>query len=207
MIVAENKRFVFASTAAVIGEPDIFPSPENISIPMQTSLYGASKMSCENYISAYSNCFNIEAYVFRFVSLLGPRYPHGHVIDFVRKLQKDSSKLNILGNGEAKKSYLHIFDCIKAIELVSEIKRPAKDFERKYKVFNLGFDGYIQVKDSAILIASAMNLKPQFIYEDQKRGWIGDNLFVHLDITEITNMGWIPKFSIEESISITVNCY
>ena len=65
-------------------------------------------MSCEALISAYSNTFNIEAYAFRFVSILGPRYTHGHVFDFVKKLNSDPEKLNILGNGKAEKSYLHV---------------------------------------------------------------------------------------------------
>lgn len=198
------KRLCFASTAAALGEPDIFPTPENISVPIQTSVYGASKMSCEHFISAYSNYFGIEAYVFRFVSLLGPRYPHGHVIDFVRRLTQDPNELKILGDGSAKKSYLHITDCVRAITLVCEDLRPALNKKINFDVYNLGYDGYIQVRESAKLIAKVMDLNPKFVFENQLRGWKGDNPFVHLSIEKIRSLGWEPLFSIQESIESTV---
>lgn len=198
------KRMCFASTAAALGEPNIFPTPEDVNIPIQTSIYGASKMSCEHFISSYSNCFGIEAYVFRFVSLLGPRYPHGHVIDFVRKLRSDPTTLEILGDGTAQKSYLHISDCVDAIELVCERLRPAKQLSVPYELYHLGYDGYIKVSESAKLIAAFMKLNPTFKFEAQQRGWIGDNPFVHLSTEKIRDLGWEPSFTIEESIEDTV---
>lgn len=198
------KRLCFASTAAALGEPDVFPTPEAIPVPKQTSIYGASKMSCEHFISAYSNCFGIEAHVFRFVSLLGPRYPHGHVIDFVRKLRKNPQSLSILGDGTAQKSYLHISDCIEALELICENVRPARHLPLQYEVFNLGYDGYIKVSDSAKLIATSMGLHPSFRFEKQIRGWVGDNPFVHLSTKKIQKLGWKAKFSIKDSIEDTV---
>lgn len=198
------KRLCFASTAAALGEPNVFPTPEEISTPVQTSIYGASKMSCEHFISSFANCFGIEAYVFRFVSLLGPRYPHGHVIDFVRKLCHDPTVLHILGDGTAQKSYLHINDCIDALELVCERLRPAKKLNIPYEVYHLGFDGYIRVKDSAQLISHFMDVKPIFQFETQQRGWIGDNPFVHLSTDKIKKLGWTPQYTIEQSIEDTV---
>lgn len=197
-------RLCFASTAAALGEPDSFPTPEAIPIPVQTSIYGASKMSCEHFISAYSNSFGIEAHVFRFVSLLGPRYPHGHVIDFVKKLKKNPEILYILGDGTAQKSYLHISDCVTAIKLVCEDIRPASNSKIKYQVYNLGFDGYVKVHESAELISQVMELKPKFIFQQQKRGWIGDNPFVHLSIEKIKLLGWEPVWDIRSSIRDTV---
>lgn len=198
-------RLCFASTAAALGEPEFFPTPEAIPIPVQTSIYGASKMSCEHFISAYSNSFGIEAHVFRFVSLLGPRYPHGHVIDFVRKLKRDPEVLHILGDGSAQKSYLHISDCVNAIKLVCEDIRPALKSKIKYQVYHLGFDGYVRVHESAELISQVMGLKPKFIFQQQKRGWIGDNPFVHLSIDKIKLLGWEPVWDIRSSIHDTVD--
>lgn len=198
------KRLCFASTAAALGEPEVFPTPEGIATPVQTSIYGASKMSCEHFISSYANCFSIEAYVFRFVSLLGPRYPHGHVIDFVRKLRRDPTVLNVLGDGTAQKSYLHIYDCLDAVELVCERLRPAKNLVIPYEVYHLGFDGYIKVADSAKLIAKSMNLEPVLQFETSRRGWVGDNPFVHLSTDKIKKLGWEPRYTIEASIKDTV---
>ena len=197
------KKICFASSAAALGEPSIFPTPENIPIPRQTSLYGASKMAGEGLIAAYCNAFDIEGYCFRFVSLLGPRYPHGHVYDFVKKLNHDSSRLDILGDGTAEKSYLHIEDCISALMLVCEEIMPAKSKEGSYEVFHLGMEEYIEVKNSAEIIASEMGLSPKFYFGEGKRGWIGDNPFVFLDVNKIKELGWTPKHTISDSIKET----
>lgn len=199
------KRICFASSAAALGEPSVFPTPENLANPIQTSLYGASKMAGEGLISAYCNAFNLEGYCFRFVSLLGPRYPHGHVFDFVKKLNEDPKKLNILGDGTAEKSYLHIDDCISALMLVCEELRPAKNLLNGFDVFHLGMEEYIRVSESAKLIAKELGMEPKFIFGQGKRGWIGDNPFVFLDVTKIKKLGWSSTKTIEQSIKETTN--
>ena len=197
------RRICFASSAAALGEPSEFPTPENLATPYQTSLYGASKMAGEGLISAFANAFGVESYCFRFVSLLGPRYPHGHVFDFVKKLRSDASQLNILGDGSAEKSYLHIADCLAALMLVVEDSRPAAKKHHPFEVFNLGVSEYIRVADSAKLIAKSMGLEPTFRFGEGKRGWVGDNPFVFLDTTKIQDLGWEPRYGIKESIEET----
>lgn len=197
------KRICFASSAAALAEPDIFPTPENIAIPNQTSLYGASKMAGEGIISAYCNAFDIEGYCFRFVSLLGPRYPHGHVFDFVKKLKINPGLLEILGDGTAQKSYLHIEDCINALMLVCEDSRPAKIKPSRFDVFHLGMEDFIEVKDSARLISTELGLNPHYSFGIGKRGWVGDNPFVFLDVSKIKALGWQPTHTIEQSIRET----
>ena len=197
------RRICFASSAAALGEPSIFPTPENLPVPRQTSLYGASKMAGEGLISAYCNAFDIEGYCFRFVSLLGPRYPHGHVFDFVNKLRSDPKRLEILGDGTAQKSYLHINDCISALMLVCEDRRPAQFSEGRYEVYHLGMEEFIEVAKSAELICTTLGLNPEFIFGDGKRGWVGDNPLVLLDVSKIKRLGWSPRHTIIESISET----
>jgi len=197
------KRICFASSAAALAEPTVFPTPENISIPHQTSLYGASKMAGEGIISAFCNAFDIEGYCFRFVSLLGPRYPHGHVFDFVKKLKDNSETLEILGDGTAQKSYLHIQDCISALMLVCEDTRPAMGKTGSFDVFHLGMEEFIEVKESAKLIAKELGLAPSYSFGTGKRGWVGDNPFVFLDVAKIKALGWNATHTIEESIRET----
>lgn len=197
------KRICFASSAAALAEPLVFPTPEDIAIPRQTSLYGASKMAGEGIISAFCNAFDIEGYCFRFVSLLGPRYPHGHVFDFVKKLKENSDTLYVLGDGTAQKSYLHIEDCINALMLVCEECRPAFGKPGSFEVFHLGMEEFIEVKESAKLIASELGMNPVYSFGVGKRGWIGDNPFVFLDVTKIKALGWKPTHTIEDSIKET----
>jgi UDP-glucose 4-epimerase len=197
------RRIIFSSTAAVLGEPEVFPTPENCAIPAQTSLYGASKMACEGLISSYCEGYGFEGYVFRFVSLLGPRYPHGHVFDFVRKLRNDSSRLLILGNGQQRKSYLHIEDCLDALILICEDKRTAKDTRRRFEVYHLGVPEYCRVEQSASWISDELGLTPKFEFSGGERGWIGDNPFVFLDVSKAMAVGWKPTHSIEQSVRET----
>ena len=197
------KRIIFSSTAAALGEPDLFPTPETCGIPIQTSLYGASKMACEGLISSYCEGYGFEGYVFRFVSLLGPRYPHGHVFDFVRKLREDPSRLSILGNGLQRKSYLHIEDCLDALLLISEDKRTAKDSRHRFQVYHLGVPDYCRVEQSASWISEELGLLPKYEFSGGERGWIGDNPFVFLDVSKALATGWAPKYGIEQSVRET----
>jgi UDP-glucose 4-epimerase len=197
------RRIAFSSTAAALGEPEVFPTPESCAIPSQTSLYGASKMACEGLISSYCEGYGFEGYAFRFVSLLGPRYPHGHVFDFVRKLREDPRRLLILGDGQQRKSYLHIEDCLDAMLLICEEKRTAKGARRRFQVYHLGVPSYCRVIESAGWISAELGLQPKFEFSGGERGWIGDNPFVFLDVSKAMATGWVPKRNIEHSVRET----
>lgn len=193
-----TKKIVFSSTGSIYGEADQLPTPETVSFPIQTSLYGASKLACEGLISAYCETFGFQAWIFRFVSILGPRYAHGHVFDFVRQLRENPKELKVLGDGNQTKSYLHVNDCIAGIEF------GIRKFNNKVNIINLGYDGYISVKESVKLITLEMGCNPKVNYGTEARGWIGDNPFIYLDTKKINSTGWSPKFSIEEGIKDTV---
>lgn len=192
-------RLVYASSAAAIGEPSVFPTPENIPVT-QTSLYGASKMASECFIQAYASSFGIVADIYRFVSLLGPRYPHGHVIDFVKQLTVEGKDfLTILGDGTQRKSYLHVEDCIDAINTIS-----IESIGNGANIYNLGYPAYCTVNDSAGWIISELGLNVEKKFTGGDRGWVGDNPFVFLDVTKAQKTGWIPLHKIEESVRETV---
>ncbi len=192
------KRIVFSSTGSVYGESAKIPTPEDGPFPIQTSLYGASKAACEGLITAYCEGFGFQSWIFRFVSILGERYTHGHVYDFYKKLKNNPEELAVLGNGKQRKSYLYIQDCLDAI-LVAHDKA-----SNKINIFNLGVDGYCEVNDSIEWICKELNVSPSIIYSGGDRGWIGDNPFIFLDTKKITSLGWIPKLSIQEGVTKTV---
>lgn len=192
------RKFIFSSTGSVYGEAEVVPTPENAPFPIQTSLYGASKLACEGLIAAYAESFGIQAWIFRFVSILGPRYTHGHVYDFYQQLMKDPKRLTVLGNGQQKKSYLHVSDCVSAIHLALEKS------SKPVNIFNLGVDGYCEVRDSIGWITSEMGVNPQINYGTESKGWIGDNPLIHLDTQKILNLGWKPKLTIQEGVRDTV---
>ncbi len=193
------KKIIFSSTGSVYGEPNEFPTPENCAFPIQTSLYGASKLAAEGLIQAYCEGYDFQAWIFRFVSLLGERYSHGHVFDFYNKLRLDPNKLEVLGDGTQKKSYLYIKDCIHAVMTALEKSN------QKINIFNLGNYEYSEVKDSVKWIIEYLGLSPEIIYLGGKRGWVGDNPFIHLDISKILNLGWKPKLDIKSGIIKTIS--
>ena len=192
------KRIAFSSTGSVYGEATVIPTPEDAPFAIQTSLYGASKLAGEGLIAAYCEGFGMQSWIFRFVSILGERYTHGHVFDFYKQLKQDSSKLHVLGDGRQRKSYLYIQDCVDAMLLAME---KAND---KVNVFNLGVDDYCVLNDSIGWITEALGVKPRLEYGGGDRGWIGDNPFIFLDTAKIRALGWKPKLSIREGIVKTV---
>ena len=192
------KKIVFTSSAVVYGEPDAFPTPENYPL-IQTSMYGASKASCESMIQAYCEYYDITCWIFRFVSFIGESYTHGVIFDFVKKLRKNPKELEILGDGKQKKSYLDVQDGVEAIILAVS---KAKDRKNIFNIGNLEYVGVIKVAD---IICDELKLKDvTYRYTGGSRGWVGDSPFVHLDIRKIMNLGWNPKTSIEEGIRNTV---
>jgi len=193
-------RIAFSSTGSVYGEPAVFPTPEDAPFPVQTSLYGASKSAGEGLIQAYAEGFGIRGFIFRFVSILGERYSHGHVIDFYRQLQEHPDHLHILGDGHQKKSYLDVQDCVSAMVRALE-SAP----EQLVHTFNLGTNEYCEVLDSAAWISSCLNLSPRVTCEGGPRGWIGDSPFIFLDTSRIRALGWAPQLTIRQSIEKTVH--
>jgi UDP-glucose 4-epimerase len=188
----------FASTGSIYGDASVIPSPENHPFPVQTSLYGASKVAAESLIQAYAEAFGIRAHIFRFVSILGERYTHGHVIDFYRQLTEHPNTLTVLGNGKQRKSYLYVRDCVEAVLTALDTARD------QVNIFNLGTEEYCEVTDSIQWICAELGCAPQVHYTGGSRGWIGDNPFIFLDCGRIHALGWRPRLSIKEAVVQTV---
>jgi UDP-glucose 4-epimerase len=197
------KRIGFSSTGSVYGETATIPTPENAPFPIQTSLYGASKVAGETLIQAYCEGFGFEGYIFRFVSILGERYTHGHVFDFYKQLREHPDHLRVLGDGSQRKSYLYIQDCVSAMLHVVE-RQLALQAKHHVEVFNLGAAEYCQVQDSIGWICDALNLKPRLDFTGGERGWIGDNPFIFLETAKIQATGWKAELTIREGILRTL---
>ena len=192
------RKFVFSSTGSVYGKAKQIPTPEDCAFPTQTSLYAASKLAAEGLINAYAEADVIDATIFRFVSILGQRYTHGHVFDFVKQLLEDPERLRVLGDGNQTKSYLHVDDCTSA--LVKVLDRTSK-----LDIFNLGTNETVTVNQSIAIICRSLNCEPVIEYTGGTEGWIGDNPHIFLDTAAIRATGWSSVRTISESIRDTVN--
>jgi UDP-glucose 4-epimerase len=199
----EIRKIAFASTGSIYGEATVIPTPETAPFPIQTSLYGASKLACEGLIEAYCEGFGFEGYIFRFVSIVGERYTHGHIFDFYSQLLKHPEFLNVLGDGTQRKSYLYIGDCINAI-LHTMQKELALSAPHRVQIYNLGTPEYCKVSESISWICGHLNLKPQLKFSGGNRGWIGDNPFIFLDTQKIQDTGWKAQVSIRDGMIRTL---
>jgi UDP-glucose 4-epimerase len=198
MRAARIRDIAFSSTGSVYGDATVIPTPESAFFPVQTSIYAASKVAAEGLLTSYAVGFDFRTWIFRFVSMLGPRYTHGHVFDFWRKLRADPTHLEVLGDGKQKKSYLHVEDCVGAMLTTIGTARDA------INIYNLGHTDWIEVNDSIAIITRTLGLTPRLSYTGGERGWAGDAPRLLLDTAKVRALGWRPRKSIEDGIVDTL---
>ncbi len=191
-------RIAFSSTGAVYGDAAVLPTPEDAPFPVQTSLYGASKVAAEGLLTAYAHGYGMRVDIFRFVSMLGPRYTHGHVFDFWRKLKQDATRLEVLGDGKQSKSYLHVADCVRAIMLC--VERDAGPVN----ILNIGHRDWLTVMESVGIICRELGVSPALTFTGGDRGWIGDSPKILLDTTRLCSLGWAPSVALPQAIVETL---
>jgi len=188
------KQIVFASSSAIYGEPVKKPTPENYGPLFPISLYGASKLACEGLASAFCHSFGFKAWIFRFANIVGSNGTHGVIFDFIRKLKNNPKKLEILGDGNQSKPYLHVSECIDGM-----FYGYSHSFDN-VNVFNLGCEGATKVKVIAKTVISIMGLKGVKIeFSGGERGWTGDVPQVRLDTLKLKRLGWNAKLTSDEA--------
>jgi UDP-glucose 4-epimerase len=192
------KRFVFASTSTVYGETKTIPTPET-EYCKPISNYGASKLACEAYISAYAYSYGLQSTVLRFANIFGPRSNHGVMYDFYHKLKNDPTKLEILGDGLQEKSYLFISDTISATMTAYEKQ------QNLFDVYNVGSREKKTVNEIGKLVSRTLDTKPKTAYTGTPRGWVGDVRLMQLDVAKLETLGWKPEVSFEDGVKIYID--
>jgi len=202
---ASAKTFVFFSTSTVYGEATILPTPENYGPSIPISTYGASKLGCEALASSYAHTFGLHTLTLRVANVVGSRANHGVIIDFINKLETNPKRLEILGDGTQKKSYLHIEDFIDA---TLHVTGQFSDDGKKADVYNVGSVDQVEVKKIAEIVADEMKLRDvKFVFTggiDGGRGWLGDVKIMLLSIDKLLNTGWKPKYNSEQAVRLAV---
>ncbi len=191
-------KLLFASSAAVYGETPVRPTPEDVGPLLPISPYGAAKLACEGLISAYCHLHDIQAWMFRFANVVGGRMGHGVIFDFVRKLQRDPHVLEILGDGEQKKNFFLVEDCVEGMLFAF---RHANG--KPCDLFNLGSDSSLKVTEVARIAVEEMGLRDvEFRYTGGQRGWPGDVPAYFHDVTKMRKLGWTAKYPSVEAVRI-----
>lgn len=195
------RRLAFTSTSTVYGEATKVPTPEDYGPLLPISLYGASKLSCEALISSYCHTFDMQSWIYRFANIVGERGTHGVLVDFIRKLREKPEKLEILGSGKQRKSYLEVKDCVQAMIDVVEHSHDTTN------VFNIGSSDTVDVTEIADIVVEQMGLSGvQYEYAGgiDGRGWKGDVKIMQLSIEKIKKHGWEPRLGSAGAIRVAV---
>ncbi|MEI7858183.1 MAG: NAD-dependent epimerase/dehydratase family protein [Methanomicrobiales archaeon] len=192
-------ELVFTSTSTVYGEATVIPTHENYTPLEPISVYGASKLACENLISAYCHSFGLKAYTFRFANIIGFRSGHGVLTDFIKKLEQNPDELEILGDGKQTKSYLEVHECVAAMLFAVGHSRGTVN------TFNVGSEDWIDVKSIAEIVCEEMHLPgTKFRFTGGERGWVGDVPRMQLSVEKIKALRWKPQLGSRESVRIAV---
>ncbi|WFO75480.1 NAD-dependent epimerase/dehydratase family protein [Desulfurococcaceae archaeon MEX13E-LK6-19] len=200
------KYHVFASSSTVYGEAKIIPTPEDYHPLEPISVYGATKLACEALYISYAKLYGFKVLIARYANIIGPRSNHGVIIDFINKLKKNPKRLEILGDGTQKKSYLHVYDAVDAT--LHAFNYLVKESNNDYEVFNIGSSDWIQVIKIADIIVEEMGLKNvEYVFvktTPDGRGWPGDVKLMLLDISKLKSIGWSPRWNSYEAVRKTV---
>ncbi|NIP67080.1 NAD-dependent epimerase/dehydratase family protein [Candidatus Bathyarchaeota archaeon] len=196
---------VFTSTSTVFGEPSVIPTPEEYGPLIPISTYGATKLGCEALISSYAYTFGLRGLILRLANIVGSRADHGVIPDFIRKLEMNPRRLEILGDGRQEKSYLHIEDCVGAVLRTTELF--VKEVER-VDLYNVGSTDQVTVKRIAEIVAEEMGLEGvSFDFTggvEGGRGWKGDVKEMQLSVEKLCKTGWRPRYDSEEAVRLAV---
>ncbi|UEC41640.1 NAD-dependent epimerase/dehydratase family protein [Methanothrix sp.] len=195
------RQMAFTSTSTVYGEAAQVPTPEDYGPLLPISLYGASKLSCEALISSYCHTFQMQSWIYRFANIVGERGTHGVLVDFIRKLRENSGKLEILGSGKQRKSYLEVKDCIRA--MIHAVEHSSGEVN----VFNIGSEDSVDVTEIADIVVGQMGLdRVEYNYTGgiDGRGWRGDVKLMLLSIEKIKMLGWSPELGSARALEVAV---
>ncbi len=180
-------NIAFTSSSVVYG-PAKIPTPENHPTN-PISIYGASKLSVESFISAYDHTFEMNSWIFRLANIIGEK-GHGVIVDFIDKLEENPRELEILGDGSQAKSYLPISECIDAMKYVINNAE-----SNRSKIYNIGSNDLINVTEIADIVTEEMGIDPEKVEYNYTggidgRGWKGDVKKMLLDISKLKDLGW-----------------
>jgi len=191
-------NIAFTSTSTVYGEASMIPTPEGYGPLIPISLYGASKLACEAFITSYSHTFDMHSWIFRFANIVGDRGTHGIIVDFIGKLKNNPDQLEILGDGRQSKSYLHVADCVDAI--LFAVNRSSGTVN----IFNIGSQDTINATRIGEIVVEELGLEDvRFTYTGGSRGWKGDVPRMLLAIDAMRELGWSPAYSSQRSVRET----
>ena len=201
MRINNVNKIVFASSSVVYGEGAPMPTPESFGPCLPISLYGASKVGSEGLITSWVGTFDFQAWIFRFANIIGNRGTHGVIFDFIHKLKRDNSRLEVLGNGLQEKSYMEVKDCVRGMMHIFNTSTSP------INLYNLGSHDTCSVRRIAEIVVEETGYRDATIeYTGGDRGWAGDIPRAMLSIEKMLSTGYDVKYNSEAAVRHTTKC-
>jgi UDP-glucose 4-epimerase len=158
------------------------------------------KLSSEALISASLESFLDKVCIYRFPNVVGIPATHGVILDFVNKLKRDPTKLEVLGNGTQQKTYLHVSELVDAMLFINDKTHNGMNY------YNIGaMDDGVYVKQIAEETTKVVSPNAIINYQSNDRGWVGDVPRFYYTVDKLKNLGWFPKMSSLEAVQRAVN--
>ena len=201
MRINNVNKIVFASSSVVYGEDAPMPTPESFGPCLPISLYGASKVGSEGLITSWVGTFDFQAWIFRFANIIGNRGTHGVIFDFIHKLKRDNTRLEVLGNGLQEKSYMEVKDCVRGMMHIFNTSTSP------INLYNLGSHDTCSVRRIAEIVVEETGCRDATIeYTGGDRGWAGDIPRAMLSIEKMLSTGYDVKYNSEAAVRHTTKC-
>jgi len=189
----DAKSIVFASSAMIYGNLASERPMEDYGPLIPASIYGASKLACENLICSYCKTYGFRSYIYRLSNIVGSNSNHGVIRDFVLKLKENPEEMDILGNGNQERSFVYVSDCVAGMLHALD---KASD---QINVFNLGNSDKVSIREVATIVSSELGLAPQFHFEKSMYGK-SDLRALLMDSSRLESLGWKCSLSSREAV-------
>ncbi|HUO41829.1 MAG TPA: NAD-dependent epimerase/dehydratase family protein [Methylomirabilota bacterium] len=200
MRITGARTIIFASTSTIYGEASVRPTPEDYGPLLPISTYGASKLACEAMVASYAYTYGLRGLILRLGNVIGARSNHGVIPDFLKKLKQNPDSLEVLGDGTQTKSYIHVADCISAIELVV---RNFMGTDTRVDAYNVSSADQVSVLRIAEIVLEVAGVNARIKLTggvDGGRGWMGDVKLMQLSNQKLRDLGWKEKYNSELAI-------
>ncbi|MEM4724065.1 MAG: GDP-mannose 4,6-dehydratase, partial [Candidatus Hadarchaeum sp.] len=144
--------------------------------------------------------YGIPTVIARIFNSYGPRVPRYIVYDFLRKLERDPTRLEILGDGKQQRDFTYVTDTVAALVLLAEKGVPGE-------AYNVSSGQNYSVTELAETLVDVLGLSGQVQFHFTGSSWVGDAQYWKVDVSKLRALGFEGRIGLREGLEATVEWY